>query len=68
MFPVDNGTELEGGHLRSGRRFRLRKRRKIVTRRGSCSTTRGEDYELALHLAKGSYDEEEEYQPISERE
>ena len=68
MFPANNGTELEGGCLRSGRRFRSGERRKTVTRRGSCSTTRGEDYELALHLAKGSYDEEEEYQPISERE
>ena len=68
MFPVDRRTKLEGGYLRSGRIFRLRKRRKNMTRRGSCSTTRGEDYKSTLHFDEGSCDEEEEYQPISERE
>ena len=50
MLPSDNGNALEGGHLRSGRRFRSGKRRRTVTRRGSCSMTRGEDYELTLTL------------------
>ena len=46
----------------------VRKDKKTVTGRGSSSMTRGEDYELMLHLNEGSCDEEEEYQPISKRE
>ena len=61
-------TKLEGGCLRSGRRFQSRKRRRTTTKGGSCSTNRGEDYELVLHFEGGSCDEEEEYQPIPERE
>ena len=64
MFPGDSGTALEGGCLRSGRRFRSGKIRRIVTRRGSWSTTIGEDYELMSQFDGGSCDEEEEYQPI----
>ena len=67
MFPRDSGTELESGCLRSGRRFRSRKRRKTLLGRGSCSTTREEEgYELPSHLDEGSYNREEEYQLISE--
>ena len=58
MFPRDSGDELEAGYLRSGRRFRSGKRRNTITGRGSCSTTGGEEYELASHLKKGSCDEE----------
>ena len=68
MFPGDSETNLEGGHLRSGRRFWSGKRRRNVTRRGSCSMTRGEVYELTSHFEGGSCDEEDEYQPISKRE
>ena len=68
MFPSDNRIELEGGNLRSGRRFQLGKKRRTMTRRGSCSMTRGEDYELTSHFDEGSRDVEEEYQLISERE
>ena len=68
MFPGDRGTGLEGGNLRSGRRFRSEKRRRTVTRRGSCGTTRGEYYELKSHFDEIFIDEEEEYQPISEKE
>ena len=57
MFPRDTGTEIQVGYLRSGRRFRLGKRREIVIGRGSCSTTRGGDYKLALHSNEGSCDE-----------
>ena len=39
-----------------------------MIRRGSCSTTRGEDYELMLQFDGGSYDKEEGYQPIPEWE
>ena len=68
MFPGDSGTALEGGCLRSGRRFRSGKRRRIVARRGSCSTNRGEDYEFKSHFDGGSCDEEEECESILERE
>ena len=54
MFPGDNGTELEGGCLRSGRIFWLGKRRRTVTRSKSCSMTRGEDYELMPPFDEGS--------------
>ena len=68
MFPGDSETELESGSLRSGRRFRSRKRRSTVTIRGSHGMTGVEDYDLALHFDKGSCDEEEEYQPIPKKE
>ena len=61
MFPSDSGTALEGGHLRSGRKFWLGKRRRTMTRRASCSSTRGEDYELTSHFDGGSCDKKEEY-------
>ena len=66
MFPGDRRNALEGVRLRSGRIFQSGKRRRIVTRRGSCSATRGEDYVFAPHLDKGYCDKEEEYQPIFE--
>ena len=59
MLPNDNETRIESGHLRSGRRVWLGKRRRTVTRRGSCSMNIGEDHELMLHFDKGSCDEEE---------
>ena len=68
MFTRYTGTEIEDGYLRTTRRFRPWKRRKTVTWRRSCSTTRGWDYELTSHLEEGSCDEEEEYQLISEGE
>ena len=68
MVPGDNITELQDSYLRSGRIFRSGKRRKTITGRGSCSTTRGWDYELASHSDEGSCDKEEEYQLIYEGE
>ena len=68
MFPGDGKAELESGKMRSGRTFRLGKRRRISTRRGSYSTTGGEEYTLVSHFGEGSHDEEEEYQPIFEKE
>ena len=68
MFLGNSEIELEGGFLRSGRIFWSGKRRSIVTRRVSCSTTGGEEYELASQFDKGSYDKEEEYHPIPEKE
>ena len=67
MFPGDSGTALESGHQKSGSIFRSRKRITTVTRRGSCSTTRGEDYKLTPTFDEGTCDEDE-YHPISERE
>ena len=67
MFLGDSGIELEGGSLRIRRIFQLGRRRRTATRRGSCSTTKGEDYEFTSNFNKSSCDEEEEYQPIPER-
>ena len=39
-----------------------------MTRRGSCSMTGGEDYDLASHFDKGSCEEEDEYHPIPKNE
>ena len=58
MFLRDKGTTLEGGRLRSGRRFLSGKRRRIVTRRGSCSKIRGEDCDIVSHFERGPYDKE----------
>ena len=68
MFLDNNEIELEGGCLRSRKIFWSGKRRRTATRRGSCSTTGGEDYPLASHFDEGSCDKEEEYQPIFEKE
>ena len=59
MFYVDRKIDQEGGRLRSGRIFQLGKRRRIATRRGSCSATRRRDYELEPPLDGESYEEEE---------
>ena len=59
MFPGDSGTELEAGYLRSGRNFRSRKRKNTAIGRGSCSTTRGEDYNITSHVGEGYCNEEE---------
>ena len=50
MFPGDSETELEGGHLRSGRIFQSGKRRRTATKTGSCSMTGIEDYDLSSHF------------------
>ena len=67
MLPREGGTELESVFLRSRRRFRSDKKRKTMFERGSCSTEQEEEgYEFASYLDEGSYDKEEEYEPISE--
>ena len=65
MFSGNSETELEGGCLRSAKRFQSGKRIRIETKRGSLSAAKGEDYELASHLDRGYCSEEEEYQLIS---
>ena len=49
MFPGSTEPELEAGFLRSGRRFRFRKRRKT-----SPSLFRESDYEVESWLDDGS--------------
>ena len=68
MFYVDSETKQAGGRLRSERRFRLGKGIRNATRRGSCSATRGEDYELVSHIDEGSCYEKQKYQLIYEEE
>ena len=64
MFLGDSETPLQGGRLRIGRIFRSGKRRRIMTRRGCYSATRGEEYELTSHFDEGYCDKEEGYQLI----
>ena len=68
MFLVDRENEQEGGRLRNGRRFQSGKRRRTITRRGSCSAIERRDYDLAPHIDGESCDEEEEYQLIYKEE
>ena len=67
MFLGESGTELEPWFLRRKREFRSGKRRKTLLEQGSCVTNREEEgYEFTSYLDEGLYDEEKEYQPISE--
>ena len=59
MFSGNSETKLEGGHLRSGKIFRLGKRRRDSRRRGIFSVTEIGDFELAPHRNKESCDKEE---------
>ena len=67
MFSERSKNELEIGLLRSERRFWLGKRRKVVRGRRYYILWREGEYVCDSHLDKGSYDEEEEYRPITER-
>ena len=66
MFLVGTKPELEAGFLRSGRRFRSGKWRKIVGGRWTPSLFEESEYEYETWLDEGSYDEEEYYSLISE--
>ena len=68
MFPGSTKPELEVVFLRSGRRFRSGKRRKTLGGRRTPSLFEESEYEFESRLDKGSYNEEEEYEPISEAE
>ena len=59
---------MDTGFIRSRRRFRSGKRRKVTGGRRAYSLPREGEYVWESHLNKWSYDEEEEYSPISERE
>ena len=61
MFPRSIEPELEVGFLRSGRRFRLGKRRKTEGGRRTPSPFEESEYKFDLLL-----DEEEDYSSISE--
>ena len=66
MFPRSSEDELGNGFLRSGRRFRSGKRRKVIGGRRAYSFPREDEYGCESYLDEGSYDEEEEYSPVSE--
>ena len=67
MFLGSTKPELEAGFLRSGRRFRSRKRRKIERGQRNPSLFEESEHERRLHEDEGSCDEEEDYSPIWER-
>ena len=64
MFHGISDDELEIGFLRSGRRFRSGKRRKVAGSRRAYSLPREGEYGCGSHLDKGSCDKEEEYSMI----
>ena len=68
MFLGISKDELGIGFLRSRRRFRIGKRRKIIGGRRSYSLLREGEYGCESYLDEGSCNEEEEYSSISERE
>ena len=65
MFPRRTEPKLEVRVLRSGRRFRSGKRRKTKRGRWNPSLFEGSKHELWSCEDEGSYDEEEDYNPIS---
>ena len=65
MFLGRTEPELEVGVLRSGRIFRLGKRRKTKRGRRNPSLFEESEHELRSHEEKGSCDKEEDYSPIS---
>ena len=56
MFPRNSKDELDTGFLRSGRRFRSGKRRKVAGGRRAYSLPREGEYGCESHLDEGSYD------------
>ena len=57
MLPRSSEEELDTGFLRSGRRFRSGKRRKVAGGRRAYSIPREGEYGCESHLEEGSYDE-----------
>ena len=68
MFLASSENELDTGFLRSGRSFQSGKRRKVAGGRRAYSLPREGEYGCESHLYEGSFDEEEGYSPIYERE
>ena len=66
MFLGSTKPELEARVLRSGRRFRSRKRRKTEEGRRAPSLFEESEHEILSQLDEGSCDEEENYNLISE--
>ena len=66
MFPGRTELELEVGVLRSGRIFKLGKRRKTERGWWNPSLFEGSEHKLRSCEDEGSYDEEEDYSPILE--
>ena len=67
MFQGSSEDELDTGFLRSRRRFRSGKRRKVAGGRRAYSLPREGEYGWESHLNEGSCNEEEEYSLMSER-
>ena len=67
MFSGSSEDKLDTGFLRSGRRFRSGKKRKVAGGRRASSLPREGEYGCESHLDKGSCNEEEEYRMISKR-
>ena len=57
MFPGSTEPKIKYGFLRSGRRFRSRKRRKTVGGRQTPSLFEESEYEVESWLEEGSCDE-----------
>ena len=68
MFSGSTEPKIEAGFLRSGRRFRSGKRRKILEGRQNPNLFREREYEFESLPYEGAYDEEEEYSSIYEGE
>ena len=66
MFPRIRQPELEVGFLRSGRRFRLQKRRNTERGRQNPSLFEESEHKIWSHKDEGYCDEEEDYSPILE--
>ena len=67
MFPGSLEYELDTGFLRSGRKFRSGKRRKVAGGRRAYILPKEGEYGCESHLDEGSYDEDEEYSLKPER-
>ena len=67
MFPGSSEDESGTVFLRSGRRFQSGKMRKVTRGRRAYSLLREGEYGCESYLDEGSYDEDEDYSPISER-
>ena len=68
MFPESSEDVLDTIFLRSRKGFRSGKTRKVTRGKRAYSLPREGEYGCESHLDEGSYDEEEEYSSISERE
>ena len=67
MFLGSSEDELGTGFLRSGRRFRSGKRRKVIGGKMAYSFPKEGEYGCESYLDEGYCNKEEDYRPVSER-